>query len=833
MSTTHNTSPMLTISIITNGSRDSLWRCLDSLRSLTGQVSTELIVVDTGCDDAVLKRLRGYTSHIIPFKWCDDFAAARGAGLAEARGEWFMYLDDDEWILDAEPIVLFLSGDASRGAYAACYLIRNYYDDEHEHSDDMWVSRLVRMSVHPFFSGRIHEQLLSKNRALWADAVPLPAIVAHDGYVFASDEERRAHEERNISLLKKELARDPDDLRLIFHLAKEYLSAKDFAPIHELCERGLALTEGAIDQASRLFAGFFHCADVIALYYDGRYDDADAALKRALSDSRLTLYYTARLSLQGAMLTGLAYSDWAGCLSYCSRYMSIDGAIGSDLSEQYSEGASYLGGVFSAGNRAIASIFALAAAVELKGDSALITDIFNRLIIGDAPGSLIDGVLLPAILPWLSANGNRKIADTLAKHHPILSIELMTSGTRDTLWRSLDSLAPIADRLPCELIIVDTGCGEAVRKRLREYTERIVPFTWCDDFSAARNAGLSVAHGEWFMFLDDDEWFTDVDAIVSFFATGEYRDYINAAYIQRNYHNMEGTEYLDAWVGRMINMSIRPVFRDRIHEYMVAGDDVPEHNKGLKLLHSVVEHYGYVHTSKDDEKAHYERNVKLLTRMLKDDPSDLRSMSHLLREYLSAGYYDRAQELCERAIGVIDRSGAGNGAHDKRPDLGFFYCSLVESYYNRDMVPEMRQALQRAFDDKRLTEYFEARLCVYAAPIEYDAGELGSCVRHCERYLTIHEHIGADDAAQFAMGSYEFGDCFTLEKYNAINAFYIAAALRLEDDSVLLSRFDELTWDGPVGAANSHFLAPIIRAWLDYAPWREEYGRIRDTVTGV
>ena len=31
------------------------------------------------------------------FKWCDDFAKARNAGLEKCTGEWFMYIDDDEW----------------------------------------------------------------------------------------------------------------------------------------------------------------------------------------------------------------------------------------------------------------------------------------------------------------------------------------------------------------------------------------------------------------------------------------------------------------------------------------------------------------------------------------------------------------------------------------------------------------------------------------------------------------------------------------------------------------------------------------------------------------
>ena len=49
------------------------------------------------------------------------------------------------------------------------------------------------------------------------------------------------------------------------------------------------------------------------------------------------------------------------------------------------------------------------------------------------------------------------------------------------------------------------GCGEQVRQIIEEYTDKIVDFEWCKDFSKARNAGLRKAKGKWFLFLDDDD----------------------------------------------------------------------------------------------------------------------------------------------------------------------------------------------------------------------------------------------------------------------------------------------------------------------------------------
>ena len=88
----------------------------------------------------------------------------------------------------------------------------------------------------------------------------------------------------------------------------------------------------------------------------------------------------------------------------------------------------------------------------------------------------------------------------------LLSISMLISG-REEMKKSLDSLQACKENIPCEIILVDTGCNKEQRQLAEQYADKIVNFTWCDDFAAARNAGLKLAEGEWFLYLDDDEWF--------------------------------------------------------------------------------------------------------------------------------------------------------------------------------------------------------------------------------------------------------------------------------------------------------------------------------------
>ena len=72
----------------------------------------------------------------------------------------------------------------------------------------------------------------------------------------------------------------------------------------------------------------------------------------------------------------------------------------------------------------------------------------------------------------------------------ILTISLLISNRPDTVRKCLDSLKPLLDNIPSELILVNTGCGEEVRGIIEEYKAQIIDFEWCRDFSKARNAGL-------------------------------------------------------------------------------------------------------------------------------------------------------------------------------------------------------------------------------------------------------------------------------------------------------------------------------------------------------
>ena len=82
----------------------------------------------------------------------------------------------------------------------------------------------------------------------------------------------------------------------------------------------------------------------------------------------------------------------------------------------------------------------------------------------------------------------------------LLTISVMTSNRKDTLPKTLESLKPILDNVSSELIVTDTGCDEELLTIIRKYTDKIVTFEWCKDFSKARNVSVDMAQGQWYMY---------------------------------------------------------------------------------------------------------------------------------------------------------------------------------------------------------------------------------------------------------------------------------------------------------------------------------------------
>lgn len=228
----------------------------------------------------------------------------------------------------------------------------------------------------------------------------------------------------------------------------------------------------------------------------------------------------------------------------------------------------------------------------------------------------------------------------------LLSIAMLVSNREDSIEKCLRSLEHLREAVPSELIVVDTAENQTCMDIVRRYTNLIVPFQWCDDFAAARNAGLKKARGQWVMYLDDDEWFESTQELEHFFLSGDYNKYYSAAYIQRNYTDFEGSRWTDTDVLRIARRQPDLHFYGRIHEIFM-----PLYEPTC-FLKDYVHHYGYVYRTRQDQNRHSWRNIRLLQEMCKENPQDCHAAAQLIQEYCSAKEYFSALEWCGKIYRV-------------------------------------------------------------------------------------------------------------------------------------------------------------------------------------
>lgn len=432
---------------------------------------------------------------------------------------------------------------------------------------------------------------------------------------------------------------------------------------------------------------------------------------------------------------------------------------------------------------------------------------------------------------------------------PILSIALLVSNRKDTIQKCLDSLTPIREAVPSELIILDTGCDADLRAILDKYADKIANFTWIKDFSAARNETVKMAEGEWYMYLDDDEWFVETDDLIEFFQSGDYKNYGYASYIQRNYLDMQASQWADAWVSRMIKRMPDLHFESKIHEYMVpmSGD--------CKALHSYVDHYGYVYETEEKLWQHYERNATLLKEMIEIEPTNLRWRIHLAQEYRTMRMWHELYDIGTQCLALVK----GKDEMYSNIYLGCFYaarilamreqgleawkkqgadgryvspdnlCADARYYYEEGM-----RLCKEALEDTRNTQLLKAFCELRMTWFTYWLGRYDEALEHGCKYLDWLAFYEENEPMLFLHKSSPIV-CDSFDEVMKKEVYSILMCIGLKKGSVayLQEYFDKLEWTARHLYVFEDMVPVLIEA-MDYIEANEQteavFGRVLETI---
>ncbi len=198
--------PSITLCLIARNEEKNIAHCLDSFKDFV----QEIIVVDTGSTDRTVEIARSYEAEIRYFPWIDDFAAARNVSIQNAKGDWILRMDADEW---AEPAEMIKLQNAALSGIADVYMCRTVSInslDSAKAPTSILNLRLFRNHLGLVFEQAIHEAVTFSAIRLGLNIAVTNIIFLHSGYD-VSEQDMDGKITRNLLICNKGLQKNPED----------------------------------------------------------------------------------------------------------------------------------------------------------------------------------------------------------------------------------------------------------------------------------------------------------------------------------------------------------------------------------------------------------------------------------------------------------------------------------------------------------------------------------------------------------------------------------------------------------------------------------------------
>ncbi|MDL2232726.1 glycosyltransferase [Ruminococcaceae bacterium OttesenSCG-928-L11] len=217
-----------------------------------------------------------------------------------------------------------------------------------------------------------------------------------------------------------------------------------------------------------------------------------------------------------------------------------------------------------------------------------------------------------------------------------ISLCMIVKNEEGVLARCLDC----ADRFADEIVVVDTGSTDRTKEIARQYTDHVLDFQWCDDFSAARNYAFAQATKDYILWLDADDIVDDaaidklnalkhilppeVDAVMMKYHTG---------------FDEAGAVTMSYFRERMVRRDKNFRWQERVHEHIAISGNVLECDIAI------------THGHKERTAAHSTRNLNIYRQMEAENaPFSSRALFYFARELRTHGYRDEAETTYNRFL---------------------------------------------------------------------------------------------------------------------------------------------------------------------------------------
>ncbi|MBP3475995.1 MAG: glycosyltransferase [Lachnospiraceae bacterium] len=192
-----------------------------------------------------------------------------------------------------------------------------------------------------------------------------------------------------------------------------------------------------------------------------------------------------------------------------------------------------------------------------------------------------------------------------------ISVCIIAKNEEKRIEKCLASIKPY----DFEIVVVDTGSSDQTKTIAAKYADKLLDFTWCDDFSAARNFSLYSASNNWIFMLDCDETIKEIDVDELNYFRKHLSDSVGSV-TRENLVTDDGkltlnnTDYTERFFNKKLYR-----YTGIIHEQLtpIRGKEFPNY-----LLKTTLLHTGYDMTN-SERISKYNRNLTLLKKQLEQD----------------------------------------------------------------------------------------------------------------------------------------------------------------------------------------------------------------------
>ncbi|MCI0183478.1 glycosyltransferase family 2 protein [Sulfoacidibacillus ferrooxidans] len=227
----------------------------------------------------------------------------------------------------------------------------------------------------------------------------------------------------------------------------------------------------------------------------------------------------------------------------------------------------------------------------------------------------------------------------------LLSACMIVKNEEWTIKRCLESLQGLVD----EIIVVDTGSTDQTIEIVQSYGCKIITYEWDNDFSHARNAGITHASGDWILVIDADEFVESISRQT----IAQYLEMTDAEGVFINVKSLMGplahpTSTLAIRVMRLFRN--RHLYTGAIHEQI--ADSVFKTKLPIDKFDLSLVHLGYTNEFVQF-RTKSKRNTTLIEQSIAQDPDNLFHATNLMAEYSISGQYQKCAELSEKTWKLV------------------------------------------------------------------------------------------------------------------------------------------------------------------------------------